>query len=138
MVVLENTAGQGHTMGATFDELAAMLAGVRDATRAGVCLDTAHLFAAGVDWRDPAVYAASLREFDRAVGLRLLRWLHLNDSKSPLGSRVDRHESLGSGQLGWPPFERIMRDARFDGLPLILETPDESRWPSEIRTLAEL
>ena len=133
MVVLENTAGQGNTLGAGFDELAAILAGIHDATRAGICLDTAHLFAAGVDWRDPAVYAASLRKFERVVGLRRLRGLHLNDSKSPLGSRVDRHESLGAGHLGWAPFERIVRDTRFDGVPLILETPDEVLWPSEIR-----
>lgn len=138
MVVLENTAGQGHSLGAGFDELADILVGVHDAKRAGVCLDTAHLFAAGVDWRDPAVYASSLRDFDRIVGLRRLRGLHLNDSKSPLGSRVDRHESLGLGRLGWPPFERIMRDARFDGLPLILETPVEALWPQEIRALAGL
>ena len=115
-----------------------MLAGVRDTKRAGVCLDTAHLFAAGVDLRDRAVYDATLTNFDRVVGLRRLRGLHLNDSKSLPGSHVDRHASLGLGLLGWSPFEWIMRDARFDGLPLILETPDESLWPSEIHALMEL
>jgi deoxyribonuclease-4 len=136
-VVLENTAGAGFTMGATFEDLAAMIKGIKDKKRAGVCLDTCHLFAAGFDLRLAKDYEAIFKAFEKVVGLDCLKGLHLNDSKGDLGSHRDRHESLGKGFLGWPLFERIMRDTRFDDIPLILETPDETLWPSEIKSLQE-
>ncbi|MDD5705059.1 MAG: deoxyribonuclease IV [Kiritimatiellae bacterium] len=137
-VVLEGTAGQGGCLGANFEELAAMLALTRDRTRVGFCLDTAHLFGAGFDLRTPAAYARTMAQFDDIVGRQYLRGMHLNDTKVALGSRVDRHASLGDGQLGWETFALLMRDPRLDDLPLILETPDEDRWPEEIRRLYEL
>jgi deoxyribonuclease-4 len=108
---------------------------VRDRSRVGVCLDTCHLFAAGHDLRTRKGYTRTFREFGEEVGLKFLRGLHLNDAKSALGSRVDRHESLGEGNLGWKPFRWIMRDERFEGLPLILETPRPDRWAHEIAEL---
>lgn len=137
-VVLENTAGAGGTVGRDFEQLARVIGLVRDRSRVGVCLDTCHLFAAGYDLRTRRGYERTLREFEEAVGLRFLRGLHLNDAKSALGSRVDRHASLGDGQLGWAPFRRIMRDERFEGIPLILETPAPSRWAAEIEALYSL
>ena len=137
-VVIENTAGQGACLGATFEELAAMIAGVEDKKRIGICLDTAHTFAAGFDIRTAGGLQRTLDAFDRLVGFRYLRGLHLNDSKVGLGSRVDRHESLGQGHLGWEPFRLIMRDARFANLPLVIETPDDARWPEEVKRLLDL
>lgn len=134
-VVIENTAGQGGCLGATFEELAALLQQVDDQQRVGVCLDTAHTFAAGFDIRTRDGLHRTLDAFDRCVGLSHLRGLHLNDSKTGLNSHVDRHESLGRGQIGWEPFKCIMRDPRFENLPLIIETPDEDRWPEEVRQL---
>jgi len=134
-VVIENTAGQGGCLGATFEELAALVRQVEDPRRIGVCLDTAHTFAAGFDIRTRAGLERTFEAFDRCVGFRYLRGLHLNDSKTALNSHVDRHESLGQGHLGWEPFQWIMRDARFENLPLIIETPDEARWPDEVRQL---
>ncbi len=136
-VVIENTAGQGACLGATFEELAALVAGVEDQKRIGICLDTAHTFAAGFDIRTAGGLQRTLDAFDQLVGFRYLRGLHLNDSKVSLGSRVDRHESLGQGHLGWEPFRQIMQDARFANLPLVIETPDEARWPGEIRQLLD-
>jgi deoxyribonuclease-4 len=137
-VVLENTAGQGACLGATFEELAETIAQVDDRARVGICLDTAHLFAAGFDLRTPAGYARVMEQFDRLIGWRYLRGMHLNDTKVALGARVDRHASLGDGQLGWEPFACIMRDPRLEDLPLILETPDEKRWRAEIERLYDL
>ena len=134
-VVLENTAGQGACLGASFEELAAMIEQVDDRARVGVCLDTAHLFAAGFDLRTAAGYARVMERFERAIGWRHLRGMHLNDTRVALGARVDRHAPLGDGQLGWEPFSCIMRDPRLDELPLILETPDEERWSAEIERL---
>jgi len=136
-VVLENTAGAGFTMGATFEDLAAMIKGIKDKKRVGVCLDTCHLFAAGFDLRLAKDYETIFKAFEKTVGLNHLNGLHLNDSKGDLGSHRDRHESLGKGFLGWKLFERIMRDARFEDIPLVLETPDEALWPSEIKALQE-
>ncbi len=137
-IVIENTAGQGACLGRTFEELAALIRGVDDPTRVGICLDTAHLFAAGFDLSTRAGYESTLADFDRIVGRRWLRGIHLNDSKVPCGSHVDRHACLGDGHLGWKPFEWVMNDPRFEGLPLILETPDEERWPEEIKRLYAL
>lgn len=137
-VVIENTAGQGACLGSTFEELAAMVRQVDDQSRIGVCLDTAHTFAAGFDIRTQAGLNRTLDAFERLVGFKYLRGLHLNDSKTGLNSHVDRHESLGKGQLGWEPFKGIMRDRRFENLPLVIETPDETLWPAEIRRLLEM
>jgi len=133
--VIENTAGQGTNLGYRFEHLAAIIEGVADKTRVGVCLDTCHTVSAGYDLITPDGYERTLAEFDAVVGLVYLKGMHLNDDKKDLASRVDRHASLGEGTLGLAPFRRIMNDPRFDGLPLILETPDDSRWAAEIRML---
>ena len=136
-VVIENTAGQGAYLGSTFEELAAIIAGVQDQQRIGICLDTAHLFGAGFDIRTPDGLKRTLDDFERIVGFKYLRGMHLNDSKAAFAAHVDRHESLGQGQIGWGAFERIMTDGRFVNLPLIIETPDEELWPEEVRRLLE-
>jgi deoxyribonuclease-4 len=133
--VIECTAGQGGAVGWRFEHLAHLIRRIRDKKRVGVCLDTAHLFGAGYDLRSSGAYERTFKEFDDGVGLKYLGALHLNDSKADLGSRVDRHHSLGKGRLGWKAFERIMKDARFDGLPLILETIDPDLWREEIMKL---
>lgn len=133
--VIENTAGQGSTLGYRFEQLAAIIEGVKDKQRVGVCLDTCHTFVAGYDLRTAAACDATFGEFARIVGFGYLRGMHLNDSKPALGARVDRHESLGKGKLGWPVFRYIMQDSRFDDIPLVLETIDESLWAQEIREL---
>ena len=135
IAVIENTAGQGTNLGHRFEHLAAVIDGVADKTRVGVCLDTCHTVSAGYDLISPEGYERTLAEFDAAVGFAYLKGLHLNDDKKALASRVDRHASLGEGTLGLEPFRRIMNDSRFDGMPLILETPDNSRWAEEIRML---
>ncbi len=136
--VIENTAGQGTNLGFRFDHLARIIDRVSDKTRVGVCLDTCHLQGAGYDIRTAAAFENTLEEFDRIVGLQFLSALHLNDSKKDFNSRVDRHESIGKGELGLAPFEFIMNDARFDNMPLVLETPDDSLWEAEIRLLYDL
>jgi deoxyribonuclease-4 len=104
----------------------------------GVCLDTCHTFAAGYDIKSAAGYEETIRTFDRILGLRFLKGMHLNDCKKGRGSRVDRHENIGKGELGMAAFGRIMRDPRFDGIPMILETPDDTAWAGEIRILSGL
>lgn len=136
--VIENTAGQGSNLGFSFYHLAAIIDRVEDKSRVGVCLDTCHAFAAGYDLRTAGACDAVFAEFDAVVGFRYLRGMHLNDAMKGVGSRVDRHAPLGDGQIGWECFRYIARDARFDGMPLILETPDESRWPAEIAALKEM
>jgi deoxyribonuclease-4 len=133
--VIENTAGQGTNMGFRFEHLAAMIDRVEDKTRVGVCLDTCHTYSAGYDIKTPAGFDAVMQEFDAVVGLNYLRAMHLNDSKKDHGSRVDRHNSLGKGTLGLAPFKFIMNDPRFDDIPLIMETPDDSLWAEEIKML---
>jgi len=133
--VIENTAGQGSNLGASFEQIARIMDKVRAKSRVGVCLDTAHAFAAGYDLRTPETFAATLAEFDRIVGFGRLRGVHLNDSKTELGSRVDRHASIGQGKIGLEAFRLIMNDPRFDGIPLILETPDSGLWAAEIALL---
>ena len=135
IAVIENTAGQGTNLGHRFEHLAAIIAGVEDRSRVGVCLDTCHTFSAGYDLVTPDGYEETLARFDAVVGFSFLRGLHLNDGKKTMGSRVDRHESLGKGTLGLAAFRMIMNDPRFDNIPLILETPDDSRWAEEIRML---
>jgi deoxyribonuclease-4 len=133
--VIENTAGQGSNLGYLFEHLAEIIDRVEDKSRVGVCLDTCHTFTAGYDLRTARDCAATFAEFDRIVGFRYLRGMHLNDSKPDLGSRVDRHHSLGMGKLGWEPFRFIMNDDRFEEIPMILETIDDSLWAEEIRQL---
>ena len=135
--VIENTAGQGSNVGYRFEHLAAIIEGVEDKSRVGICIDTCHTFTAGYDLRTEAACEATFAELDAVVGLEYLQGMHLNDSKPDLGSRVDRHESLGQGRLGWTPFRWIMADPRFDDIPLILETTRPALWPEEIRTLYE-
>ncbi|TWT43908.1 Endonuclease 4 [Phycisphaerae bacterium RAS1] len=124
-LLLETTAGQGSTLGRTFEELAEMIAGVRNAARVGVCIDTCHVFAAGYDIRDANAYAQMIALVERTVGLESIRCWHLNDSRGALGSRVDRHEHIGKGCIGDAGFANVLSDPRFFGLPMILETPKE-------------
>ena len=131
--VIENTAGQGSNMGFSFYHLAQIIEQVEDKSRVGVCLDTCHTYSAGYDIKDN--YEAVWQEFGEVVGFSYLKGIHLNDTKKALGSRVDRHESIGLGLLGIDFFKRFMQDPRFDNIPLILETPDESRWAEEIQLL---
>lgn len=131
--VIENTAGQGSNIGNRFEHLRYIIDRVDDKSRVGVCIDTCHAFAAGYDLADH--YDETFNEFDNIVGFSYLRAFHLNDSKKPLGSRVDRHESIGKGCIGIDFFKRLIADPRFDNMPLILETPDESIWPEEIALL---
>jgi deoxyribonuclease-4 len=125
MVLLEHTAGQGTALGATFEQLASIIAKMNGHRRVGVCLDTCHLIASGYDLSSPEGYASTFAQFGRLVGFDRLKMFHLNDSKRPLGSRVDRHEHIGQGCLGLEPFRRIVNDRRFRGLPMLLETPKE-------------
>lgn len=133
--VLENTAGQGTNMGHRFEHLRAIIDLVDDKSRVGVCIDTQHAFAAGYDLLSEEGFVNVWQEFDDVIGFGYLRGMHINDSKKELASRVDRHETLRNGLLGSTPFERIMKDARFDNIPLILETPDEDLWREEIEWL---
>ena len=124
--VIENMAGQGSNLGYTFEQIAYIINEVEDKSRVGVCLDTAHTLAAGYDIKTPEGFSETFRHFDEVVGFSYLRGMHLNDSKKELGSRVDRHESIGKGLMGLDTFRMIMADPRFDNMPLILETPDEA------------
>ena len=133
--VIENTAGQGSNLGYAFWHLAYIIDRVEDKSRVGVCLDTCHSFAAGYDLSTEEGCDKVFAEFEREVGFKYLRGMHLNDAMKVLGSRVDRHMPMGEGYLGITPFRYIARDARFDDIPLILETPDESRWAEEIAML---
>lgn len=137
-VVLENTAGQGSNVGYTFDHLAMIINGVGDKSRIGCCIDTCHAFAAGYDIRTPKTWNETMKTFDSIVGLKYLRGMHINDAKSTFGSHVDRHHSIGEGNLGWKPFNHIMTDPRLDELPMILETIDEGLWPEEIKKLSRM
>ena len=134
-LVLENTAGQGSSVGHRFEHLAAILDHVSQTSRIGICLDTCHAFAAGYDLRTPEHCHQTFETLQHLVGLDVLRGMHLNDSQTALGSRVDRHQSLGKGHIGWEAFRWIMSDKRFDGIPLILETTDETLWADEIARL---
>ena len=133
--VIENTAGQGSNLGYRFEQLRYIIDRVEDQSRIGICIDTCHAFAAGYDLRTAAAYERTFAQLDEIVGIRYLRGMHLNDAMKPLGSRIDRHAPLGDGEIGWECFRYIAHDARFSGIPLILETPDESRWPDEITRL---
>ena len=122
LVLLENTAGQGRTLGYRFEHLAAIIGHLRGSTRVGVCLDTCHLVASGYDIVSESDYRKTFDAFDRIVGIGRLKAFHGNDSKKPRGSRVDRHEHIGHGYLGEAPFRRLLHDRRFAGLPILIET----------------
>ena len=134
-LVIENTAGQGSNLGYSFEHLAAIIDKVEDKSRMGVCIDTCHAFTAGYDLRTKQAYDTTMRDFEKTVGFDYLMGMHLNDSKPPLGSRKDRHHSLGEGEIGWDAFKFIMQDQRMDDIPLILETIDPTIWDQEIKTL---
>ena len=134
--VIENTAGQGSNLGSEFWQLKYIIDRVNDKNRVGVCLDTCHTYTAGYDIVNE--YDKVFDEFDKEVGFNYLRGMHLNDSKKALGTHVDRHDSIGEGLIGKAFFERLMQDSRFDNIPLILETPDESKWTEEIAWLRSM
>jgi len=124
-ILVENCAGQGDSLGDTFEQVAAILSGAGDGERLGMCLDTCHAFAAGYDFRSEAGFAAARRQIDDFVGLSRVRVVHVNDSAKPLGSRVDRHAGIGLGEMGDVSFRRLLSDPVLARLPLILETPKE-------------
>jgi len=136
--VLENTAGQGSNLGYTFEQLAYIIDRVDDKSRVGVCIDTCHTFAAGYDIKSEHGFQETFKHFDEVIGFKYLKGMHLNDSKKGQGSHVDRHEAIGYGELGLGTFRMIMQDARFDDIPLILETPEEEKWTEEIKGLYSL
>lgn len=130
--VIENTAGQGSNIGYTFAQIAAMIAGVEDKSRVGVCIDTCHANAAGYEMGTEEQYESIWHEFDQTIGFDYLKGMHINDAMRPTGSRIDRHASLGKGTIGADFFALIAADKRLDGIPMILETPDPSLWHIEI------
>lgn len=133
--VIENTAGQGSNLGYRFEHLAGIIDKVEDKSRVGVCIDTCHAFAAGYDLRTAAACEKTFAEFDRIVGFKYLRGMHLNDAKKDVGSHVDRHESIGLGMIGIECFKWLISQTFTDDIPLILETPDETKWAEEIAML---
>ncbi|WP_070962462.1 deoxyribonuclease IV [Vibrio sonorensis] len=135
VAVIENTAGQGTNLGWKFEHIAEIIDQVDDKSRVGVCIDTCHTFAAGYDLRTFDACEHTFAEFDSVVGMHYLRAMHLNDSKIELGGKVDRHHSLGEGEIGWNCFEYIAKDDRFNGIPLILETINPEIWNEEIQQL---
>jgi deoxyribonuclease-4 len=135
IAVIENTAGQGSNVGYRFEHLAAIIDGVEDKSRVGVCLDTCHTFTAGYDLRATELCEATFAEFENVVGFKYLRGMHINGSKTEFASRVDRHHSLTQGHLGLDLFRYIMNDDRFNNIPMVLETIDDTIWPEEIEML---
>lgn len=138
IAVIENTAGQGSNLGYLFSQIREIIDGVEDKSRVGVCIDTAHAYSAGYDIKTREGFKDVFQEFDDVVGVEFLKGMHLNDSKKEHGSKVDRHDSLGKGTLGLDVFEFIMNDERFNGIPLILETPDMDIWAEEIKLLKNM
>jgi deoxyribonuclease-4 len=134
-LVIENTAGQGSNLGFKFEHLAQIIDKVEDKSRVGVCIDTCHMFSAGYDIRTREAYDKTWSEFDKIVGFKYLMGMHINDSKAKFESHVDRHNSLGKGEIGLDAFRFIMNDERMNDIPLILETIDESIWAEEIALL---
>ncbi len=133
--VIETTAGQGSNLGYKFEHLAYIIDKVKDKERIGVCIDTAHIFAAGYDIRTKEAYEKTMKEFDEIIGFKYLKGMHINDSKAKFASRVDRHHSLGKGEIGLDAFKFIMRDKRIENIPLILETIEPKIWAEEIKLL---
>lgn len=138
LTLIETTAGQGSALGYRFEQLRAMLDGVHAAERVGFCFDTCHVFAAGYDIRTPEAYAETMAEFDRLIGLERIRCFHFNDSKKGLGSRVDRHDHIGTGLLGLTAFANILNDSRFTAVPMILETPKSKDMHEDVENLRVL
>jgi deoxyribonuclease-4 len=136
--VIENTAGQGTNLGHTFEQLRAIIDNVEDKSRVGVCIDTCHAYTSGYNIKTAEGFTETFSQFDRIVGFKYLKGMHLNDSKKEYATRVDRHENLGKGFLGEEVFRLLMNDNRFDDMPLILETPEESLWEKEIKMLYSL
>lgn len=137
-LLLETTAGQGSNLGSRFEQIGEILKRARSADRLGVCFDTCHVLAAGYELRDAASYRATMGEFDREIGLEHLLAFHLNDSKHPLGSRKDRHEHIGRGELGVEPFRLLLNDRRFRDRPMVLETPKGKNLDEDRENLAVL
>lgn len=133
--VIENTAGQGSNLGYSFGQLKFIIDNIADKSRAGICIDTCHIFSAGYDIRSGESFKKTFKEFDSVVGFSYLKGIHLNDTRKGLGSKVDRHENIGLGMLGEEPFRILVNDKRFDDMPLILETPDDTKWEEEIQRL---
>lgn len=133
--VIENTAGQGSNLGFEFEQLAFIIDLIEDKSRVGVCFDTCHAFVSGYDIKSRECYEKTFKKFDEIIGIKYLKGMHLNDSKKGLGTKVDRHESIGKGEIGEDTFKWIMNDSCFDKIPLILETPDEKLWMEEIKLL---
>ena len=133
--VIENTAGQGSNLGYTFEQSAQIIDQVEDKSRVGVCIDTCHSFAAGYDLSTELGFTQVFEHFENVIGFKYLRGMHLNDAMKSLASKVDRHSTLGNGVLGMVPFQMIMKDPRFDEIPLILETPDPDIWAQELDML---
>jgi deoxyribonuclease IV len=135
IAVIENTAGQGTNLGHTFEQIRVIIHHVEDKSRVGVCIDTCHAFTSGYDVKNEAGFKETFNYFESIIGFKFLKGMHLNDSKKDFGTHVDRHENLGGGFLGEDTFRLIMNDSRFDNMPLILETPEESLWEAEIKKL---
>ena len=138
IAVIENTSGQGTNLGYTFEHLAYIIDRVDNKDRVGVCLDTCHTFTAGYDLRSEKACEETFNGFEKIVGFNYLKGMHFNDAKKGLGSKVDRHESIGKGEIGLEGFSYIMNDKRFDEIPIVLETPDDSIWKDEIELLYSL
>ena len=136
--VIENTAGQGTNMGHKFEQLRFIIEKVDDKSRVGICIDTCHAFTSGYNIKSQEGYDETFRTFDKIIGFKYLRGIHINDSKKELATRVDRHDNIGKGFLGEDVFRMLMNDIRLDNMPLILETPDESLWEAEIKNLYSL
>ena len=136
--VIENTAGQGTNLGHTFEQLKVIIDSVEDKSRVGVCIDTCHAYTSGYDVKTAGGFKSTFEKFNEIIGFKYLKGMHLNDSKKEFATRVDRHENIGKGFLGEEIFRVIMSDERFDNMPLILETPEESLWAEEIRFLYSL
>jgi deoxyribonuclease IV len=136
--VIENTAGQGSNLGYAFEQLRFIIDKVEDKSRVGVCIDTCHAYTSGYNLKTTEGFAETFNLFDKIIGFKYLRGMHINDSKKEFATRVDRHENIGKGFLGEDVFGMLMNDIRFDNMPLILETPEESLWEEEIRRLYSL
>jgi deoxyribonuclease-4 len=138
IAVIENTAGQGTNMGHKFEQLSFIIDKVDDKSRVGICIDTCHAFTSGYNIKTPEGYSETFTMFDKIIGFKYLKGIHINDSKKELATRVDRHDNIGKGLLGENMFRMLMNDPRLDNMPLILETPDESLWEAEIKNLYSL